>query len=179
MSNLIKKETTIYEMLVNKASKVDIIKAFAGISMKQVIVEKPITVGEIIRHYGEENATKAVVVLFADLSTSFGSDLKKDHLLELSAEVQSSLYKNLSLEDLYIICNRVKTSDIYGKLTVNKVLKEVKNYFDEKLNEVDNYNYNKHLETKSYQARQSSTTITELVKRYQANETYRKTKKPK
>jgi hypothetical protein len=107
------------------------------------------TVGGLERMHGKYALKNSIAVILADLSSSFGGDLKKDEIMEIVAEVRSGLNRNITLEGLYVVCSEIKSSSIYGKLTVNKVLTAVKSHIKEQSNAHENNNYQQHLQSKT------------------------------
>jgi len=119
-------------MISAKASKRDIIRAFGKNTLANIVAKKPDSIAKIARKNGVEVAEKYTAVMLADLSSSFGGDLTKDAVLELSAEISSTHLKALSLEDIMLVCEKLKRTEIYGKLKLNKVLVELDKHYDER-----------------------------------------------
>lgn len=165
MDKITKKHATIFEILSRKGSKIDLIKNFGNLTMRQIVVEKPAAIGKLRRLSNAKAVERASAMLFADLSGSFAGELSREQILELNAELHHSSYRNLSLEDLYLICRRIKVSDVYGKLTINKVLRTIDNYWNEKQNEAAKYHYNKHLAVKEQEPAPIATAVRNLLKK--------------
>lgn len=136
------------QMILEKASKTDLIRNFSNLTLDKIVQNKYPAVGQLKREYGAEKVEKCVAIIVLDLSASFNGELSQEEAFEVAAEVSSSLLGNLSLEDVYFVCRQIKTSDNYGKLNVNKVLKTLKKHLNERSNKVATANYNDHLSRK-------------------------------
>lgn len=135
-------------MTLEKASKTDIIRTFGKLSMKQILTSDYPTVGQLKRYYPIEKVEQVMSIIFLDLSASFEGALNQDECAEISIEVSSSILTNLSIEDLYFTCRKIKSSKVFGKLTINKVLCALNDHFEERINEAGKHSYNEHLSQK-------------------------------
>lgn len=147
----------MYQMISEKVSKLELIKAFGTNTMASIVAQNPPSLGILKRQNGEEKVSNAVAVIVADLSQAFNGDLTKDDIIEVVTEIMSGLTINLSLEDVYLICRNIKISHDY-KLKQSVVLKRANDYLNERSNYVANINYNKHLSTKFKDDRTSDRT---------------------
>lgn len=134
-------------MILGKASKVQLIRAFGNLSMKQIVEESFPSVAALSREHGQETIEKAMSIVLLDLSESFDGELSKDAAEEICAEINSSMLRNLSLEDIYLVCRDIKLNTTY-KLTVNRVLKQMSKHFEERCEAAARHNDNKHMSTK-------------------------------
>jgi len=154
-------------MISAQSSKIELIERFGAMTLKQVVNDKPPAIGALERQHGKEETQNVMAVIISDLNNSFGGDISKDDILEVVAEVRMGLTRSISLEDLYLICQKIKTSSTY-KLKVPTILKAVNDHLAEKSNMVMNMNYNYHLANK-YEGDRSS-------KPYQEDADFRKAK---
>ena len=136
------------QMTLEKASKVQMIRAFSKLSLPSLLKTDYPSVGAITREYGIEQTEKVMAIVLHDLSASFDGALDPDDVEEITAEISSSILRNISLEGLYLTCRNIKKSDNYGKLNVNKVLKALEKHFNDLSDAVAQDNYNKHLSVK-------------------------------
>lgn len=152
-----KKQITVMQMLLEKASKFELMRSFNTISLPQIIEGNYPCIAALESKYGLEKIEKALRILTLDLEATFADD-NKLQVEELVVELTTS-YRSLSLEDVYLVFKELKTKPIYGKLNNNKVLKEFKEYWDNRLVAYADYNYQKHLITKQdYGERTNKTT---------------------
>lgn len=138
----------MYQMITAKTSKTDLIRQFNGLTLPIIVKERFPSIGELARHYGQEQLEKCICVLTADLNESFEGELSKENIEELAVEISSGLTRNHSLESIYWTFRKIKASDVFGKLTVNKVLKAIDKSLEELSNAISNENYNQHLSLK-------------------------------
>ncbi len=136
------------QMILDNASKTDMIRVFSKLTLDHIIQEKYPSVGTLSRSFGLEKTEKVMGIIFHDLSSSFDGELRQDQVQEICAEISSSFLRNLSLEDVYLFCRTIKLSDQYGKLNINKVLKTLNKHMDDRSNAAYEYNLNQHLSTK-------------------------------
>jgi len=135
-------------MVLNKASKIDLIRSFGGLTLSKILESGYPTLGALKRVHGIERIETITSILFLDLNSSFGDELSPEHVQEISAELTSSNLINLSLEDIYFVCRLIKTSENYGKLTVNKVLKTLSSHFEKRIKKAGEISLNSHLSQK-------------------------------
>lgn len=146
-------------MILEKASKIDLIRSFGKLTLHQILAEKYPSIGQLKQSYGQETTEKAVAVIIADLSTSFDGALQKDDILELVAEISCTYLRNLSLEDLFFLCRNIKGSKIYGKFGVNTVLQAMNGYWDKRCDESAKLSLNKHYSQQFTDDRKSITQL--------------------
>ena len=158
----------MYQMISEKASKLELIERFGHLNLKEIVHQEYPTIGSLERIHGKDKAEKAMAVIVADLSSSFSGDLAKDEIMEIVTEVRSGLNRNITLEGLYLICSSLKRSSLF-KLKVNHVLKAVEDHLNEQSKAHQTNNYNKHLELKQREPRKND-------KNPFADEGYRKAK---
>lgn len=147
----------MFQMITAKSSKIELMRAFNQLTVSKIVSDDFPRVGELSRAYGNEVVEQCIAVLVADLSESFNGDLTKDNIDEIAVEINTGILRNHSLESIYLALKRTKTQDIYGKLTVNKVLKELHKTFDEISDAVMLKNYNNHLALKHHEPRPTAT----------------------
>lgn len=148
MENQIQKvKPNLFQMISAKASKLDLIGAFGTLTLKSIINEQYPSISYLEKAHGKEIVQQTMAIIVADLNQSFGGDLTKEDILEVVEETRSGITRNLSLEDLYLICRQMKVSGTY-KLRVPGLLKAINDHLNEKSNAIANENYNKHLATK-------------------------------
>lgn len=133
-------------MISDKDSKrLDIIRVFGSYGLKRIVEDRPPCIGELARVHGQEKAELAVAIVIHDLGLSFDGDISKEQASEIAAEVSSGLMRNITLEGVFATCQEIKRSDVYGKLTPNKILKALNKHLEEYCESIANANYNRHL----------------------------------
>jgi hypothetical protein len=154
----------MFQMITAKTSKLELIRSFSSLTLTNIVKESYPSIGELARRHGNEKIEKCVCVLVADLNEAFSGELTTSNIEEIAVEATSGLLKNHSLESIYWTFKNLKTADIYGKLTVNKVLKAIMESFDQISNAVATENYNRHLATKFNQPRETAEGYRERLK---------------
>lgn len=136
------------QMTLEKVSKVAIIRKFSGLTLNNIFENKYPSLVTLKKQYSLEKLEKVMSILLHDLSLSFNGELTKEDVEEVCAEINSSSLKNLTLEDIYLVCRNIKLSNNYGKLNVNKIMTELIKHQDNRFKAAEHYSYNKHLENK-------------------------------
>jgi hypothetical protein len=135
-------------MILEKSSKIDLIRSFGKLTLSRIVEEKYPSISSLEKVYEPDKIEKICMILVSDLSGSFDDELSDNEVQEIAVEINSTMLRNLSLEDLYLAFKELKSSEIYGRLTVNKTLKHLKKYMERKLDAVYEKNYNRYLELK-------------------------------
>jgi len=133
------------QMITGKSSKIELIRAFNGLTMKSVVENRFPSLGRISREHGNDIMEICVGVLISDLNTTFEGSLSKDAIEEIIAEATTGLMLNHCLETLFLVCKKLKQDDKIFKLTVNKVVRAIHDGLEEYQKEVMAQNYNNHL----------------------------------
>lgn len=179
MENLPSKQQekpTLQQMIIAKSSKIEIIQQYNSLTIGTIVKSNFPSIGQIKREYGAEIVTNCLGVLYSDLSTSFEGALSTDQIEELIAETSSGLLCNHSLESIYVILQRIKRQDKFGKLTVNRVLKAMDEGFEELQQAHMDMNYNKHLANKFHDPIEKRRSEQDKALDHQARLMYQKSK---
>lgn len=148
-SNLPAKATktpTNMEMLINKANNSDIIKAMAGITIADTAGKFP-SISQLNLLYTPQRVETAITALIVDAGGYFENTLTPTQARDVAVEI-STQYYYLSLEDVYLALQRLKSGQIYGKLTPNKLLNAATTYANERLELAAQRSLNAHLAQK-------------------------------
>ncbi len=155
-------------MLSANASRREIARSFADITPETVIRGKYPSIVQLKHKKGEEKTEQAIAILISDAALAFGEEMDESLLLELAAEVQTQYYY-MSMEDCYLVLNRLKRKPMYGKLTLNKILAEFEQYQTERMQKAAEMNYNEHLAQKEnpdvYERESKPLNIKQLIKK--------------
>ncbi len=98
------------QMALEKASKIDLIRNFANLTVEKIAKVGYPSFGALTKVHGLEKVEKVTSMLFLDLSATFNDDLSPEQVEEITAEISSSLMRNVSLEDIYLVCRKIKKS---------------------------------------------------------------------
>ncbi|MEO9257392.1 MAG: hypothetical protein ABI207_03360 [Crocinitomicaceae bacterium] len=135
-------------MISEKTSKIELIERFGSLTVKKIVHESYPTIGALQREYGKESLTSAIGVIISDVSLSFNSELSQNDILEVAAEIRSSVLRNVTLEGVYLACSELKREAIVGRLNVSKLLKAIHKHLNDITIEAQSKSYNDHLATK-------------------------------
>ena len=133
------------DLLLNKASNRDIIRAMANVTIGDVAGRYP-AISALKKLHGDRVET-VLAALVVDASGYFEHAITESQALDVAAEICAQYYY-LSLEDVYLALSRLKTEQIYGRLTLNKVLNVTSRYAEERANLAAQRNLNEHLARK-------------------------------
>lgn len=134
-------------MILGGASNRELIKVFANITPERVLGGNFKSMALIRKEEGEEKAERALAILIADTAMAFGESLNEKQAFYFSTELLNAYYY-FSLEDCFIVLNRIKRGKLYGKLTLNVFLNAFETYNKERLKLADDMSFSKHLEIK-------------------------------
>lgn len=143
------------EMISEKASKVDLIRSFNNLTLAKTVSGHYPTISQINKEHGVEKTETLLQIIVSDLSASFNGDLSIEDSKEISATINTGILKNMTLEDVYLVCQQIKRTPSYGKLTLNKVMVALDKHIDERLNLIAEKNRNNHLAQKFIEPRKA------------------------
>jgi len=101
-------------------------------------------IGALVRKQGQSKVEKVLAVMLVETSAYFDEPLGKEKAYDIAAELTGK-YAALRLEDVWVCLNDLKISEIYGKLTSNKILSAMKKYTDRRLDAAASQSLNEHL----------------------------------
>ena len=136
-------------MILEKTSKIDMIRAFGSLSLPVIIKSDFPSVKKLEMEHGLEKVEKVLAVMFHDLSSSFNGDLDRDAVEELCAEITSTSTRNLSMEDVYLVCRNITKAKNYKKLDLNIVMLALEDHLNTRSNLIYEANLNDHLSKKN------------------------------
>jgi hypothetical protein len=142
-----KQQTGIMRMISEDVSTREITRKFANLTPEKVLRGNYPTMVRLKITQGEETTEKAIAVVVGEAAVAFGEKMDWEVALNLAAEIQTEYYY-MTLEDVYIVMNRLKRQPLYGKLTLNKILTGFEQYRQERIAKAADMNYNNHLANK-------------------------------
>ena len=111
-----------------------IVQHYGKLTMQSAMNSDSPTVWRWAKEEGEEKMIPAIAKLFIGTSLFFDKPISQDEGETLVTEILANYEtSNLKLEDLVVICKELKESDVYGKLTMNKILKHVRAYTEKRM----------------------------------------------
>jgi len=92
------------------------------------------TVGKLSRQEGQDHFIECLGRVFVGTSLYFDKPLSIDEGEIIAVEILNDYeMSNLKLEDIVVIIKEIKESEIYGRLTANKIIKHIKGYWERRL----------------------------------------------
>lgn len=139
-----KHEKGIMQLILEGNSNRDLVRSHGSMTMVQAMNKHVPGIGKMVRSEGRERVEKVVAVMLQETSSYFDEQMGKEQALDIAAELTTK-YAGIKLEDLWVCLNDLKSSEIYGKLTSNKVLSAMKKYMDRRLELAAQQSLNEHL----------------------------------
>lgn len=104
-----------------------VVKHFGDLTLQKAFESKGKSIGFIAKE-SEETAIRCISNLFKSVALYFDTNLSQDKAEVIANEILYKYeYRSLKLEDLVVICFRLKEAEIY-KFTLARILKEIKEY---------------------------------------------------
>ncbi len=150
-------QLTILTAQIDQLSKKEIIQAFSSLTPSKIVKAGYPSVSVLSRQYGPAKIERSLSVLFSDFGNSFDKPLKPVQVEELTAELTSDyMMRSLSLEDVYYALRELKINNQYGAISINKVLKSLRDHNAVRMETVQRLNESKHASGKYLHAERSS-----------------------
>jgi hypothetical protein len=104
-----------------------IVKHYSNLTMQQALTAKTQCIGSLSKK-DDLNVRKCISNLFIGISLYFDKPLEPSQTNIIAEELLATYnYRSLRLEDLVVICQRLKQSEMY-KLTLQIILREINKY---------------------------------------------------
>jgi hypothetical protein len=132
----------------DEKSRRDIVRHFASLTPNKILKGSYPSMAVLRKQHESEKIENVLGVLIQDASRAFGNAWSDDQCVELSTEILS-MYYYLSLEDCYLVLQRVKRSKVYGLFCMNTILQAFNDYDQERYTKADDLAYSKHLSQKT------------------------------
>ncbi len=142
-----KVQPTLMPMLSDNVSRRDILRHFSGLTFKKVIEGQFTSISTLRKNYGVPELERVLAILILDAAKAFGDTLTPDDGLELATEIQSTYYY-LSLEDCFLVMQKVKRQKLFGKFCFNTVLQAFDEYDKDRYTKADEISYRIHQKVK-------------------------------
>lgn len=156
-----KKEKLLIEELIAEKSKLELIRSFSNLTIKNIIENKTPSIGQLKKQHGFVRIENALTIICNDLNDSFENELSTNSIDELVVELSTGLNNNLTLEDVYLAFKELKYNNSHGKITLNKILKAISNHFNEKINMAEQISLSEHL---AYKEQRKHEDLSSIVK---------------
>lgn len=112
----------------------DVVKHYGTMTMQQAMSATTPTVGKLCRQEGEDKLIESLGRVFLATSLYFDKPLGTEEAEIVAVEMLNDYeMSNLKLEDIVVIIKEIKESDMYGRLTPNKIIKHIRSYWDRRI----------------------------------------------
>jgi hypothetical protein len=149
MGNLQPYKPTVMQLILEAKSKTDIITALGNLSVADVVDAGYPALAYLRRPdvYGPEAVINVLALLIIEGTSVYEAAIPKEAARELAIEI-SACYYYLALEDVYVVLQQLKRSNLYGKLTPAKILHAVETHTEERARIAAEKSLNEHLSHK-------------------------------
>jgi hypothetical protein len=108
-----------------------VVKHFGNLTLAKALASKGASIGAIAKE-SEDKAIRCITNLFKSVALYFDTKLSQEKAEVIATEIlYKYAYRSLKLEDLVVICFRLKEGEIY-KLSPARILREIKAYSKER-----------------------------------------------
>lgn len=142
-----KQRPLLMEMMLRHQSSLEIIEAMRNLSVGDVLGKGYPAISGLKKTHGKQRVHHALAALISDTGAYFENSLTEAATIEVATEISLNYYY-LSMEDVYILLNRLKRTPLYGKLTPNKILTVADQYARDRLELAATRSVNDHLAKK-------------------------------
>ena len=104
-----------------------VVKHFGNLNLTKALASKSVSIGAVAK-VDEEQAIRCISNLFKSVALYFDTKLSQEKAEVIATEILYKYeYRSLKLEDLVVVCFRLKEGEIY-KLSPARILREIKSY---------------------------------------------------
>lgn len=155
------------QMISAKASRRELVRHFATLTPERVLNDGGYpSLARLKKENKPEAVETALAILIIDASRAFDTPLDRETAMEIALEVHTRYYY-ITLEECYMVLQRMKSKPAYGKLNMNKYLQEFEAYSAQRTAMADDMSYNRHLGTSDAGTNRGNETysIKQLIKK--------------
>ena len=151
----VKQQKGIMQLILEGNSNRDLVRSHGNLTMYQAMNGNYRAIGALVGDLGGKKVEKVLAVILTETSAYFDSEMGRDQALDIAAEITGK-YNYLRIEDVWVCLNGLKSAEIYGKLTSNKILNAMRSYAETRIEAAGQQSLNQHL-ARSEARTQSST----------------------
>lgn len=134
----------IMQAILEGSSNRDLVRTFGAVTMHDAMNSPHPGIGVAVQKYGRDKVERVLAVMVAETAAYFEGNMGSEQALDISAEIVTK-YPYIKLEDIWVALNELKNKEIFGKLTSNKILSQIKRYLNKRLQAAEQQSYNEHL----------------------------------
>jgi hypothetical protein len=126
-----------------------VVQHYGKMTMQSAMNTQAPTVGKLSRDQGQDHLIESLGRVFVATSMYFDKPLNTPEAEIVAVEILNDYeMSNLKLEDIVVVIKEIKESEIYGRLTANKIIKHIRGYWERRLkaavsDSIDNSQANK------------------------------------
>lgn len=139
-----KQSKGIMQMILEGSSNRDLVRQVGSMSMQQAMNVRVPGIGRMVQIHGRDKVEKVLAVMVAETAAYFDGEMGSEQALDIAAEL-TGRYSAVKIEDVWVCLNDLKSKEIYGKLTSNKVLSAMNKYMSRRLEAAEQQSLNHHL----------------------------------
>lgn len=132
------------QLILEGNSNRDLVRHMGNLTMQQAMNGPYMSIGALVRSKGRQKVEKVVAVMVAETAAYFDEEMGSEKALDIATEI-TSRYAGIRIEDIWVCLNELKSSEIYGKLTSNKVLSALRKYVERRMDAAAQQSLNDHL----------------------------------
>lgn len=140
----VKHQKGIMQLILEGNSNRQLVRTMGSLTMQQAMNAGAPGIASLVLEHGRDKVEKVMAVMVAETASYFDGEMGNEQAMDISAEIIAK-YAAIKLEDVWVCLNELKSSEIYGKLTSNKVLSSLKKYMHRRLEEAGQQSLNQHL----------------------------------
>lgn len=111
-----------------------VVQHYGRMTMQMAMDAKTATISKLGREEGQDKIIESLGRVFIATSMYFDKALSTEEAEIVAVEMLNDYeMSNLKLEDVVVIVKELKESDMYGRLTPNKIIKHIKKYWERRI----------------------------------------------
>jgi len=111
-----------------------VVQHYGKMTMQTAMNTVAPTVGKLSRDQGQDFLIESLGRVFIATSMYFDKPLNAQEAEIVAVEMLNDYeMSNLKLEDIVVIIKEIKESEVYGRLTANKIIKHIRSYWERRL----------------------------------------------
>lgn len=132
------------QLILEGNSNRDLVRHMGNLTMQQAMNGPYRSISALVRSEGRPKVEKVLAVMVAETAAYFDGEMGDDKALDIAAEITTK-HAGIRLEDIWVSLNELKSRELFGKLTSNKVLSHIRKYVDRRLEAAAQQSLNDHL----------------------------------
>jgi hypothetical protein len=132
------------QLILEGSSNRELVRTFGTMTLAKAMNAPQPAIGALARTHGRERVEKTLAVMLVETAAYFDAEMGKEQALDIAAEITTT-YPFLKMEDAWVVLSELRSAELFGKLTSNKVLSALRKYTDKRLEAAGQQSLNEHL----------------------------------